>query len=77
MPTAHRQRPTDLLDRRLIRSARRNWSKFAMADTTGRSLTFGEVLTAAVLLGRVGPRPAPSEMVGVLLPATVPVRWSI
>ena len=69
--TAHRQRPTDLLDRRLIRSARRNWSKFAMADTTGRSLTFGEVLTAAVLLGRVGPRPAPSEMVGVLLPATV------
>jgi acyl-[acyl-carrier-protein]-phospholipid O-acyltransferase/long-chain-fatty-acid--[acyl-carrier-protein] ligase len=42
-----------------------------MADTTGRSLTYGEVLTAAVLLGRVGPRPAPAEMVGVLLPSTV------
>jgi acyl-[acyl-carrier-protein]-phospholipid O-acyltransferase/long-chain-fatty-acid--[acyl-carrier-protein] ligase len=69
--TAHRQRPGDLLDRRLIHTARRNWSKFAMADTTGRSLTYGEVLTAAVLLGRVGPRPAPAEMVGVLLPSTV------
>jgi acyl-[acyl-carrier-protein]-phospholipid O-acyltransferase/long-chain-fatty-acid--[acyl-carrier-protein] ligase len=69
--TAHRQRPGDLLDRRLIRTARRHWSKFAMADTTGRSLTYGEVLTAAVLLGRVGPRPAPAEMVGVLLPSTV------
>jgi acyl-[acyl-carrier-protein]-phospholipid O-acyltransferase/long-chain-fatty-acid--[acyl-carrier-protein] ligase len=69
--TALRQRPGDLLDRRLIRTARRHWSKFAMADTTGRSLTYGEVLTAAVLLGRVGPRPAPAEMVGVLLPSTV------
>ena len=69
--TAHRKRPADLLDRRLIRAARRNWSRFAMADTTGRSLTYGEVLTAAVMLGRVGPQTAPAEMVGVLLPSTV------
>ncbi|HEY4975679.1 MAG TPA: AMP-binding protein, partial [Steroidobacteraceae bacterium] len=49
-----------------------------MADTTGRSLTYGEVLTAAVLLGRIGgacfslpgERSSP-EMVGVLLPSTV------
>ena len=69
--TADRKRPGDLLDRRMIHVARRNWSKFAMADTTGRSLTYGEMLTASVLLGRVGPRPAPAEMVGVLLPSTV------
>src|SRR5664280_198467 len=49
--TALRKRPGDLLDRRLIHTARRNWSKFAMADTTGRSLTYGQTLTAAVLLG--------------------------
>jgi acyl-[acyl-carrier-protein]-phospholipid O-acyltransferase / long-chain-fatty-acid--[acyl-carrier-protein] ligase len=51
--TADRQRPGDLLDRRLIHVARRNWSKFAMADTTGPSLTYGETLTASVLLGRL------------------------
>ncbi len=51
--TALRKRPGDLLDRRLIRVARRNWTTFAMADTTGRSLTYGEVLTAAVLLRQV------------------------
>ena len=69
--TADRQRPAELLDRRLIRVARRHWSQFAMADTTGRSLTYGEVLTASVLLGRTGLRPVPSEMVGVLLPSSV------
>ena len=52
--TADRKRPGDLLDRRLIRVARRHWSHFAMADTTGRSLTYGEMLTGAVLLGRTG-----------------------
>ncbi len=69
--TALRKRPHDLLDRRLIRVARRNWKNFAMADTTGRSLTYGEVLTGSVLLSRTGLRPVPSEMVGVLLPSTV------
>ena len=42
-----------------------------MADTTGRTLTYGEVLTASVLLLGPACRPAPSEMVGVLLPSTV------
>jgi acyl-[acyl-carrier-protein]-phospholipid O-acyltransferase / long-chain-fatty-acid--[acyl-carrier-protein] ligase len=69
--TALRKRPGDLLDRRLIHAARRNWTKFAMADTTGRSLTYGEVLTASVLLGRTGFRTVHTEKVGVLLPSTV------
>ena len=48
--------PRDLLDRRLIRTARRNWNHFAMADTTGRTLTYGEMLTGA---RPAGARPAP------------------
>src|ERR1035437_9619542 len=36
--TGDRRRPAALLDGRLIRGARRHWSQFAMADTTGRSL---------------------------------------
>jgi acyl-[acyl-carrier-protein]-phospholipid O-acyltransferase / long-chain-fatty-acid--[acyl-carrier-protein] ligase len=68
--TRDRQSSADLLDRRLIRSARRNWRKFAMADTLGRELTYGETLTGAVLIGRALD-PAPGEMVGVMLPSTV------
>jgi acyl-[acyl-carrier-protein]-phospholipid O-acyltransferase / long-chain-fatty-acid--[acyl-carrier-protein] ligase len=64
---AHRKTSSDTLPRRLYRTARRNWNRFAMADSTGRSLTYGEMLTAARLL-RVE---AESEMIGVLLPPTV------
>ena len=66
--TAHRKQPGDLLDRRMIRMARRNWKHFAMADSTGRTLTYGEMLTGAVLVSRALPN---DEMVGVLLPSTV------
>jgi acyl-[acyl-carrier-protein]-phospholipid O-acyltransferase/long-chain-fatty-acid--[acyl-carrier-protein] ligase len=64
---AERKSPADTLRRRLYRSARRNWNRFCMADSTGRSLTFGQLLTGARLL-RI---PAREEMVGVLLPPTV------
>ena len=64
---AERKTPSDTLVRRLYTSARRNWNRFAMADSTGRTLTYGELLTGAHLL-RV---PAEGPMVGVLLPSTV------
>src|SRR4029077_8853443 len=35
---------------RFVRVARRHWGKFAMADSTGRELTYGRALTAAVLV---------------------------
>jgi acyl-[acyl-carrier-protein]-phospholipid O-acyltransferase/long-chain-fatty-acid--[acyl-carrier-protein] ligase len=57
----------DTLDRRVIRVARRHWGRFAMADSTGRELTYGRMLTAAFLIARRLPR---EEMTGVLLPAT-------
>jgi acyl-[acyl-carrier-protein]-phospholipid O-acyltransferase / long-chain-fatty-acid--[acyl-carrier-protein] ligase len=63
-----RQSPRDTLDRRVIRMARRRWGRFAMADSTGRELTYGRLLTAAFLIARRLPR---EEMTGVLLPSTV------
>jgi acyl-[acyl-carrier-protein]-phospholipid O-acyltransferase/long-chain-fatty-acid--[acyl-carrier-protein] ligase len=68
--TEHRAAASDTLGARFIRTARRNWSRFAMADSTGRELTYGQALTGALLLGRAcGGKHA--EMIGVLLPSTV------
>jgi acyl-[acyl-carrier-protein]-phospholipid O-acyltransferase / long-chain-fatty-acid--[acyl-carrier-protein] ligase len=68
-----RKTPADLLDRRLIRNARRRWSRFAMADTTGRQLTWGRLLTAGVMVSNWlrGAGYRPGDYVGVLLPSSV------
>ena len=64
--------PGATLPARFVRLARRHWGKFAMADSTGRELTYGRALTAAVLLAVEVRRRADSErMIGLLLPATV------
>jgi acyl-[acyl-carrier-protein]-phospholipid O-acyltransferase/long-chain-fatty-acid--[acyl-carrier-protein] ligase len=64
---ACRRSAKDTLDRHVIRMARRHWGRFAMADSTGRELTYGRMLTAAFLIARRLPR---EEMTGVLLPST-------
>jgi acyl-[acyl-carrier-protein]-phospholipid O-acyltransferase/long-chain-fatty-acid--[acyl-carrier-protein] ligase len=69
--TAHRQGAGDTLPRRLIRSARRNWSHFAMADSTGRELTYGRMLTGGVLVANWARTRRDEEMIGVLLPPSV------
>ena len=70
--TAHRKSGRDLLDRRVIRTARRNWGRFAMADSTGRELTYGRMLAASlVVAGWVRRECAGEEMIAVLLPPTV------
>jgi acyl-[acyl-carrier-protein]-phospholipid O-acyltransferase / long-chain-fatty-acid--[acyl-carrier-protein] ligase len=66
--TELRKSPQDTLDARFTRIARRQWKQFAMADSTGRELTFGRALTAAHLMARQLPE---EPMIGVLLPATV------
>jgi acyl-[acyl-carrier-protein]-phospholipid O-acyltransferase/long-chain-fatty-acid--[acyl-carrier-protein] ligase len=71
---AHRKSADDLLDRRVIHSARRNWGKFAMADSTGQAggLPYGRMLTGSVLISRwIRRERRDEEMIGVLLPATV------
>jgi acyl-[acyl-carrier-protein]-phospholipid O-acyltransferase/long-chain-fatty-acid--[acyl-carrier-protein] ligase len=64
--------PGATLPARFVRLARRHWGHFAMADSTGRELTYGRALTAAVLLAAEIRRRADSDrMIGLLLPATV------
>jgi acyl-[acyl-carrier-protein]-phospholipid O-acyltransferase/long-chain-fatty-acid--[acyl-carrier-protein] ligase len=64
----HRKSAGDTLDARFVRNARRHWSRFAMADSAGRELTYGHALTAATLIARQLPA---DPMIGVLLPAGV------
>ncbi len=53
--------------------ARRNWRRIAMADSTGRELTFGKALIGAMLFRRFVMNRCPGEkMVGVLLPPLAP-----
>jgi acyl-[acyl-carrier-protein]-phospholipid O-acyltransferase/long-chain-fatty-acid--[acyl-carrier-protein] ligase len=66
---AARKDSGDLLDLRFIRSARKNWSRLAMADSSGRELTYGDALTASLLVADWMRKSRPrDELVGVLLP---------
>ncbi|HZD78842.1 MAG TPA: AMP-binding protein [Actinomycetota bacterium] len=69
---AYRRPPADLLHTGFMREARRHWGRLALADTTGRELSFGRALTASLALASVLARRTPGERtVGVLLPASV------
>ncbi|HLW76531.1 MAG TPA: MFS transporter, partial [Bryobacteraceae bacterium] len=65
----NRKRKRDQLHLRFIRAARRNWSRFAMADSTGRELTYGKALTASILVSRWA-KSIGEQNVGVLLPSS-------
>ncbi len=54
-------------------SARRNWGRLAMADSSGRELTFGKALVGALLFRRLVLKRCPgAKMIGVLLPPSIP-----
>ncbi len=60
------------LPRAFLHTARANWSKVAMADSTKASLTYGEALTRALALGRVLARDLGDDAyVGVMVPPSV------
>jgi acyl-[acyl-carrier-protein]-phospholipid O-acyltransferase/long-chain-fatty-acid--[acyl-carrier-protein] ligase len=61
----------DTLPARFVETAKARWSTFCMADSTGRQLTFGRALVAAILLSRVIRERVPDESVGMLLPGSV------
>jgi acyl-[acyl-carrier-protein]-phospholipid O-acyltransferase/long-chain-fatty-acid--[acyl-carrier-protein] ligase len=64
------QRPLPEL---FLEVARRNWRRFAMADSSGRELNFGRTLVGAMLFRRfILQRCRGEEMIGVLLPPSVP-----
>ncbi|HZJ31850.1 MAG TPA: acyl-[ACP]--phospholipid O-acyltransferase [Vicinamibacterales bacterium] len=53
-----------------IRTARRQWGAFCIADSSGLSLTFGRALVSSLLLGQWLRKNAPGDTVGLLLPAS-------
>ena len=68
----HRKTPADILPYRFIRTAKRNWFSMAMADSTGKRLTFGQALAASKLLADWAGLNLPGEeKVGLLLPSSV------
>ena len=68
LPAAWRSLPRAFLD-----TARANWSKDGMADSTGVSLTFGSALIRSLALGRALARElGPERYVGLMVPPSVP-----
>ena len=67
----YRKKKSDLLHVRFVRTARKNWSRFAMADTSGQELTYGRALTGAVLMAGWAKGTGTEKMIGVLLPSSV------
>jgi acyl-[acyl-carrier-protein]-phospholipid O-acyltransferase / long-chain-fatty-acid--[acyl-carrier-protein] ligase len=56
----------------LVRSCRRHWQRPCISDITGRRLTYGQTLTAAVLLARrIAYKTGTASRIGVLLPPSV------
>jgi acyl-[acyl-carrier-protein]-phospholipid O-acyltransferase/long-chain-fatty-acid--[acyl-carrier-protein] ligase len=66
-----RKTPGDTLPRRFLKMARRKWGKLALADSTGREVTYGRAAIGAVLLAGEIRRRVPEPMVGLLLPSSV------
>ena len=68
----YRRTKRDLLQLRFLRTAKRRWFSFCMADSSGRKLSYGGALAASLLLSRKVRKKCPGEsMVGLLLPASV------
>ncbi len=62
----------DSLGRRFITTARKNWFRTAISDTTGRQMTFGKAFTSSLLFADYCRKMHVSEsMIGVMLPSTV------
>jgi acyl-[acyl-carrier-protein]-phospholipid O-acyltransferase/long-chain-fatty-acid--[acyl-carrier-protein] ligase len=67
-----RKNKRDTLPLRFIGTARKNWTRFAMADSTGREVTFGEALTGSVLIADWLAAHRRDEVhIGLLLPSSV------
>lgn len=62
----------DLLHLRFIRSAKKEWFRFCMADSTGKHVNYGKALIAALALSKKIRRLCPDEKkIGLMLPASV------
>jgi acyl-[acyl-carrier-protein]-phospholipid O-acyltransferase/long-chain-fatty-acid--[acyl-carrier-protein] ligase len=69
---AHRRTAQDLLHLRFIRTAKRRWFAFCMADTPGRQVRYGQALVDSLWLARwLRTRCTEEAMIGILLPTSV------
>jgi acyl-[acyl-carrier-protein]-phospholipid O-acyltransferase / long-chain-fatty-acid--[acyl-carrier-protein] ligase len=69
---AHAIDSRDSLGKRFVRAARKHWRRRAVIDSSGRTLTYGEALTAGGLFAsRLRRTHAGEQMIGVMLPASV------
>jgi acyl-[acyl-carrier-protein]-phospholipid O-acyltransferase / long-chain-fatty-acid--[acyl-carrier-protein] ligase len=67
----HRKTDHATLSHRFVSAAKRNWRATAIADSTGKQLTFGQTLTAALLLKKwIRRNCSASNCVGLLLPSS-------
>src|SRR5580698_9397213 len=67
-----RKSATSTLSYRFIAAAKRHWSSIALADSTGAQLTFGQTLTAALLLKKwILGHCSTSRSIGLLFPSSV------
>ena len=56
----------------LVKSARENWSRFAVGDTTGKRLTYGKFLAGSIALAEnIRGLAHGQDKIGVLLPSSV------
>jgi acyl-[acyl-carrier-protein]-phospholipid O-acyltransferase / long-chain-fatty-acid--[acyl-carrier-protein] ligase len=70
--TSYAKSSADRLDLSFVRSAKKNWRKFAMADSSGRELTYGRALTGSLLIADwVRKNRRDDKMIGLLLPSSV------
>lgn len=68
----HRKQKGDLLQLRFVRNAKKNWRRPAMADSSGRALSYGMALTGSVVIANWLRKNRPNEeKIGLLLPPSV------
>ena len=69
---AYRHSRLDTLPRRFIDAAKQNWSRFCMADASGSSHTFGQVLAASLrLAGWLRHHCSHETIIGLMAPPSV------
>ncbi len=64
--------PKRSLVNHFVRSARKNWSKRCISDSTGKRLNYGQTLASTIALAeRIDKLARPDAKVGILLPSSV------
>ncbi|HVJ43586.1 MAG TPA: acyl-[ACP]--phospholipid O-acyltransferase [Dongiaceae bacterium] len=69
---AWRRTRDDMVHLRFMRQAKQIWGRLCMADSTGRTLSFGRTLAGSLLLSRwIRASCSTDQMIGLMLPASV------